>query len=141
MGFLRKLYWQRMVIRKPTKPSTVIATSPRVTMSHSNGDFILWNWPEEQIHKFNGKNMLEMCFGKQDIHIHNTRLISEWSVGLVYQCTYFSIVLIDVLVVGHFHQAMAEVVVGEDEKTGFQVAVDFLQILEKMMKMETLKFT
>lgn len=61
--------------------------------------------------------------------------------GLVYQCTYFSIVLIDVLVVGHFHQTVAEVVVGEDEKTGFQVAVDFLQVLEKMIKMETLKFT
>lgn len=41
VGFLRKLYWQRMVIRKPTKPSTVMATSPRVTMSHSKGDFIL----------------------------------------------------------------------------------------------------
>lgn len=61
--------------------------------------------------------------------------------GLVYQCTYFSIVLIDVLVVGHFHQTVAEVVVGEDKKTGFQVAVDFLQVLEKMRKMETLKST
>lgn len=61
--------------------------------------------------------------------------------GLVHQCTYFSIVLIDVLVVGHFHQTVAEVVVGEDEKAGFQVAVDFLQVLEKMIKMETLKLT
>lgn len=51
-------------------------------------------------------------------------------------CTYFSIILIDILVVGHFHQTVAEVVVGEDKKTGFQVAVDFLQILE--MKMESI---
>lgn len=61
--------------------------------------------------------------------------------GLVYRCTYFCIVLIDVLVVGHFHQTMAEVVVGEDEKTGFQVAVDFLQILEKIVKNGNITFT
>lgn len=36
-----------MVRKNPTKPSTVMATSPRVTMSHSNGDFILSNWPVE----------------------------------------------------------------------------------------------
>lgn len=50
---------------------------------------------------------------------------------LVCQCTYFSIIFIDVLIVGHFHQAVTKVVVGEDEETGFQVAVDFFQILEK----------
>ena len=44
-GLRRKLYWHSMVMRKPTKPSIVMATSPRVTMSHSNGDFILSNWP------------------------------------------------------------------------------------------------
>lgn len=38
-----------MVRKNPTKPSTVMATSPRVTMSHSNGDFILSNWPVEPL--------------------------------------------------------------------------------------------
>lgn len=53
---------------------------------------------------------------------------------LVCQCTYFSIIFIDVLIVGHFHQAVTKVVVGEDEETGFQVAVDFFQILEKKIE-------
>lgn len=47
-GCRRKLYWHMIVRKNPTKPSTVMATSPRVTMSHSNGDFILSNWPVEQ---------------------------------------------------------------------------------------------
>lgn len=47
-------------------------------------------------------------------------------------CTYFSVVFIDVLIVGHLHQAMAQVVVGEDEETRLQVTVDFFQILEEM---------
>lgn len=45
-GFRKKLYWHIMVMKKPTKPSIVMATSPRVTMSHSKGDFILSNCPE-----------------------------------------------------------------------------------------------
>lgn len=44
-GFRRKLYWHMMVMKKPTKPSTVMATKARVTMSHSKGDLILSNWP------------------------------------------------------------------------------------------------
>lgn len=44
-GFRKKLYWNIMVMKKPTKPSIVMATSPRVTISHSNGDFILSNCP------------------------------------------------------------------------------------------------
>ncbi len=47
------------------------------------------------------------------------------------ECTYFSVVFVDVLVVGHLHQAMAQVVVGEDEETGLQVTVDFFQILKE----------
>lgn len=50
---------------------------------------------------------------------------------LVDECTYFSIIFVDVLVVGHLHQAMTQVVVGKDEKTGLQVTVDFFQILEE----------
>lgn len=46
-------------------------------------------------------------------------------------CTYFGIVFVDVLVVGHLHETMAQVVVGEDEETGFQVTVHLLQILEE----------
>lgn len=45
-GFRKKLYWHMMVMKKPTKPSIVMATSPRVTISHSKGDFILSNCPE-----------------------------------------------------------------------------------------------
>lgn len=48
--------------------------------------------------------------------------------------TYFCVILIDVLVVGQLHQAMAQVVVGEDEETGFQVTVDLFQILEETQK-------
>lgn len=54
--------------------------------------------------------------------------------GLGAASTYFGVVLVDVLVVGHLHQAVAQVVVGEDQETGFQVTVDFLQILEEKPK-------
>lgn len=40
--------------------------------------------------------------------------------------TYFSVVFIDVLVVGHLHQTVTQVVVGEDEEAGLQVAVGSL---------------
>lgn len=39
-----------MVMKKPTKPSIVMATKPLVTMSHSNGDFILSNCPKVRGH-------------------------------------------------------------------------------------------
>lgn len=45
--------------------------------------------------------------------------------------TYFGVVLVDVLVVGHLHETMTQVVVGEDEETGLQVAVDSFQILKQ----------
>lgn len=47
--------------------------------------------------------------------------------------TYLCVVLVDVLVVSHLHQAMAQVVVGEDEETGLKVAVDFFKILQKIV--------
>lgn len=55
------------------------------------------------------------------------------------ECTYFSVIFVDVLVVGHLHQAMAQVVVREDEETGLQVIVDFLQILEEKKKLRRSK--
>lgn len=50
------------------------------------------------------------------------------------ESTYLSVVFIDVLIVGHLHQAVAQVVVGEDEETGLQVTVDFFQVLKKKKK-------
>lgn len=51
--------------------------------------------------------------------------------GLCILCdTYFGIVFVDVLVVGHLHQAVPQVVVGKDEETGLKVAVDLFQILK-----------
>lgn len=57
-----------------------------------------------------------------------------WVEHLDDACTYFCIILIDVLVVGQLHQAMAQVVVGEDEETGFQVTVNLFQILEETQR-------
>lgn len=52
-------------------------------------------------------------------------------VGLCILCdTYFGIVFVDVLVVGHLHQAVPQVVIGKDEETGLKVAVDLFQILK-----------
>lgn len=64
-----------------------------------------------------------------------------WLEHLDDACTYFCVILIDVLVVGQLHQAMAQVVVGEDEETGFQVTVDLFQILEETQKDHTCTFS
>lgn len=50
---------------------------------------------------------------------------------LEHACTYFSIIFVDILVVCHLHQAMAQVVVWEDEETRLQVTVNFFQILKE----------
>lgn len=63
-----------------------------------------------------------------------------WVEHLGDACTYFCIILIDVLVVGQLHQTMAQVVVGEDEETGFQVTVDLFQILEETQKDQSCTF-
>lgn len=44
--------------------------------------------------------------------------------------TDLGVVLVDVLVVGHLHEPVAQVVVGEDEEAAFQVTIDHLQVLE-----------
>lgn len=132
-GCRKKLYWHMIVRKNPTKPSTVMATSPRVTMSHSNGDFILSNWPVEQLvqglrasgrakspQPWNSQGLglgMSPCGPLKASTVPSTRL------------TDLGIVFVDVLVVGHLHESMAQVVVGEDEEATFQVAVDNLQIL------------
>lgn len=43
--------------------------------------------------------------------------------------TYLGVVLVYVFIVGHFHQTMSQVVVGEDEETGLEIAVHKFQVL------------
>lgn len=57
-----------------------------------------------------------------------------WVLDLGDACTYFGVILIDILVVGHLHEAVAQVVVGEDQETGFQVTVNLFQILKEKQK-------
>ena len=45
--------------------------------------------------------------------------------------TNLGVVFVDVLVVRHFHQPVAEIIVREDQETAFQVAVDHFQVLPK----------
>ena len=118
-----------MVRKKPTKPSTVMATSPLVTMSHSNGDFILSNWPV-------GQPAQGLCLApREPPSVPDARILHFPA-----RCdplrdphpplTNLGVVLIDVLVVSHLHEPVAQVVVGEDEEAAFQVTIDDLQVLE-----------